>query len=165
MRTDVEQGSLIHFYTQGTRSGIGGLWVICWLDEAHSLGWRGHVRKTSCPCGVGGETGYTAQGNLKSVNSDNMGEGRVIRIYFFCSCIPRPSLVLSTLSSVGHHIYLVTMNFKINSVFKNYNWFLQISLNMLLFGAFLLAHLVKNPLAMQETLVWFLGWEVYLEKR
>ena len=33
-RTDVEQGSLVHFYSQGTRSGIGVLWVICWLDEA-----------------------------------------------------------------------------------------------------------------------------------
>ena len=94
-----------------------------------------------------------------------MGEGRMIRVYFFCSCIPRPSLFLSALSSLGHHIYLVTMNFKINPVFKNYNLFLQISLHMLLFGAFLLAHPVKNPLAMQETLVWFLGREVYLEKR
>ena len=89
----------------------------------------------------------------------------MIRVYFFCSCIPRPSLFLSALSSLGHHIYLVTMNFKINPVFKNYNLFLQISLHMLLFGAFLLAHPVKNPLAMQETLVWFLGREVYLEKR
>ena len=25
-------------------------------------------------------------------------------------------------------------------------------------------HLAKNPLAMQETLVWFLGWEDPLEK-
>ena len=28
-RTDVEQGSLVHFNTQGTRSGIEVLWVIC----------------------------------------------------------------------------------------------------------------------------------------
>ena len=27
-RTDVEQGSLIHFYAQGTRSGIGVFWFI-----------------------------------------------------------------------------------------------------------------------------------------
>ena len=33
-----------------------------------------------------------------------MGEERTIRVWFFCSCIPRPSLVLSALSSLGHHI-------------------------------------------------------------
>ena len=38
-----------------------------------------------------------------SINSYNMGEGRTIRAWFFCSCIPRPSLVLSALSSLGHH--------------------------------------------------------------
>ena len=75
----------------------------------------------------------------------------MIRVYFFCSCIPRLSLVLSALLFLGPHIYLVTMNFKINLVLKNYNLLLQISLNMLLFGAFLLAQLVKNPLAIQET--------------
>ena len=32
-----------------------------------------------------------------------MREGRMIRVWFFCSCIPRPSLVLSALSSLGHH--------------------------------------------------------------
>ena len=32
-------------------------------------------------------------------------------------------------------------------------------------GASLIAQLVKNPLAMQETLVQFLGWEDPLEKR
>ena len=37
-RTDIQQGSLVHFYAQGTRSGIGVLWVIFWLDEAHILG-------------------------------------------------------------------------------------------------------------------------------
>ena len=31
-------------------------------------------------------------------------------------------------------------------------------------GASLIAQLVKNPPAMQETLVWFLGWEDPLEK-
>ena len=30
--------------------------------------------------------------------------------------------------------------------------------------AFLVAQLVKNPPAMQETQVWFLGWEDPLEK-
>ena len=52
---------------------------------------------------VGGETGYTAQENLKYINSYNMGEERMIRIWFFHSCIPRPSLVLSALLSLGHH--------------------------------------------------------------
>ena len=47
----------------------------------------GGVRKISSPYGVGGETGYTAQENLKSVHSDNMREGRMIRVYFFCSLI------------------------------------------------------------------------------
>ena len=63
----------------------------------------GGVRKISSPYGVGGETGYTAQENLKSINNYHMGEGRTIRVWFFCSCIPRPSVVLSALSSLGHH--------------------------------------------------------------
>ena len=36
--TEVEQESLVHFYSQGTRSGIGVLWVMCCLDEACILG-------------------------------------------------------------------------------------------------------------------------------
>ena len=35
-----------------------------------------------------------------SINSYNMGEGRT-RVWFFHSCIPRPSLVLSALLSLG----------------------------------------------------------------
>ena len=35
-----------------------------------------------------------------SINSYNMGEGRTIRVWFFHSCIPRPFLVLSALSSL-----------------------------------------------------------------
>ena len=38
-----------------------------------------------------------------SINSYNMGEGKMIRVWFFCSCILRPSLVLSAFSSLGHH--------------------------------------------------------------
>ena len=38
MRTDVEHGSSVHFHSQGTRSGIRVLWIICWMDEAHILG-------------------------------------------------------------------------------------------------------------------------------
>ena len=57
------------------------------------------------PYGVRGETGYTAQEDLKSVNSYNMGEGRMRRIWFFRSCIPGPSSVLSALSSLSQHNY------------------------------------------------------------
>ena len=73
------------------------------MDEAHILG-GGRVRKTLSPYGVGEETIYTAQEDLKSINSNNMGEGRMIRVWFFHSHIPRPSLVLSTLLSSDHHI-------------------------------------------------------------
>ena len=38
-----------------------------------------------------------------SISSYSMGEGRTIRVWFFHPCIPRPSLVLSALSSLGHH--------------------------------------------------------------
>ena len=100
-RTGTEHGSLVHFYTQGTRSGIGVLWVICWLNEACILGW-GRVRQIPSSYGIGRETGYTDQEDMQSVNSYSMGEGKTIRVWFL-SCIPRPSLVLSTLSSLGHY--------------------------------------------------------------
>ena len=64
-------------------------------------GWR--VRQIPSVYGVGGETGYIAQEDLKSIISYNMGEGRTIRVRIFCSCILRPSLVLSALLSLGHH--------------------------------------------------------------
>ena len=48
--------------------------------------------------------GYAAQEDLKSVNSYDTGEGRTIRVWFFPSCIPRPSLVLSALQSLGYHV-------------------------------------------------------------
>ena len=63
----------------------------------------GGVRQIPSPYGVGGETGYTAQEGLKFIHSYNMSGGRTIRGWGFCSCIPRPSLVLSALSSWGHH--------------------------------------------------------------
>ena len=65
--------------------------------------WGKSKANTFSLCATGGETGYTAQEDLKSVNSYNMGEGRMMRIWFFHSCIPRPSFVLSALSSLGHH--------------------------------------------------------------
>ena len=74
-----------------------------WMGHVY---WVGGVRQIPSLCGVGGETGYIAQEDLKSVNSYDMGEGRTICVWFFRSCIPRPSLVLSFLSSLGHHVPL-----------------------------------------------------------
>lgn len=37
-KADTEQGSLVHFYTQATRSGIGGLVGHLLMDEARTLG-------------------------------------------------------------------------------------------------------------------------------
>ena len=62
-------------------------------------GWR--VRQRPSPYGVGGETGYIAQEDLKSVNSYNMGEGRMIRVWFSIPAF-HSSLVLSALLSLGH---------------------------------------------------------------
>ena len=53
-------------------------------------------------CGRRGDRLYCS-GGPESVNSCNMGEGRTIRVWFFHSFIPRLSLVLSALSSLGHH--------------------------------------------------------------
>ena len=47
------------------------------MDEARTLG-GGKSRQKPSSYGVGGETGYTAQEDLKSINSYNMGEGRTI---------------------------------------------------------------------------------------
>ena len=58
--------------------------IYCWGDGGES-------KVTSSAFGVGGETGYTAQEDLKSANSYNTGEGRMIRVWFFCPCIPRCS--------------------------------------------------------------------------
>ena len=55
----------------------------------------GRVRQIPSLSGVGGETGYTVQEDLKSVNNYDTGEGRTICVWFFHSCFPRPSLVLS----------------------------------------------------------------------
>ena len=80
---------------------MGVLPVIFRLDEAHIL--DGGKSKANTFSQVGRETGYTAQEDLKSINRYNMGEGTMIRVWFFHSCIPRPSLVLSALLSLGHH--------------------------------------------------------------
>ena len=61
------------------------------------------MRQIPASRGVGGEAGHTAQEELKSINSYSMEEERMIRVLFFRSCIPRPSLALSPLSPLGHH--------------------------------------------------------------
>ena len=70
-----------------------------WMRYAYWVG--GRVRQIPSPYGPGGETGYTAQEDLKSISRHTMGEGRMIRVWFFHSCIPRPSLVFSQFSSVA----------------------------------------------------------------
>ena len=72
-----------------------------WMRHVYWV--EGRVKQTPSPGGVGGETGFTAQEDLKSINSYNMGDGRTIRVWFFCSCIPRPSLILCVFLSLGHH--------------------------------------------------------------
>jgi len=47
------------------------------MDEAPILG-GGRVRKIISPDGVGGETVYTAEEDLKSINSYNMGKGKML---------------------------------------------------------------------------------------
>lgn len=65
---------------------------------------EGRLRQISSPYGVGGETGYTAHEDLKSINGYSMGEGKGDKGLAFCSCIPkRPSSVLPALPSLGHH--------------------------------------------------------------
>ena len=95
---------------------------MCWLDDACILG-GGRVSQMPSPCGVGGETGYTGQEDLKFINSYNMGDGRTtIRVWFFCSCIPRPSLVLPAHLSLGHHKGYLTLPLQ-----TSLSWHLDIS--------------------------------------
>ena len=63
----------------------------------------GRVRQIPSPYRVGGETGYTIQEDLKSINNYNMGEGRTIRVWFFCSCLSKSCLILSAPLSLGHY--------------------------------------------------------------
>ena len=108
-------GELSPLLYQGYKEWDRVLWVICWLDEACILG-GGRVRQIPSPYGVGGKTGYTAQEDLKSVNNYNMGERRTLRVWFFRSCIPRPFLVLSALSSLGHYRVLSLAQIKLSSI-------------------------------------------------
>ena len=73
-------GVLSSLLYPGHKEWIGIFRVICWLDEARIL--RGRRGRQGCPYGPGGQTGYTAQEDLKSVNSYNMGEGRKIKSGF-----------------------------------------------------------------------------------
>ena len=69
------------------------------MKHVYSVG--GRVRQIPSLYGVGGETGYTGQKDLKFINSYNVGDGK--DVWFFHSFIPRPSWVLSVLSSLGYH--------------------------------------------------------------
>ena len=89
--------------------------VSCGLDEACILRGGSSKAETFSLYGVEGETGYTAQEDLKFFNSYNKGERRTIRGWFFLflhsktflgfidPCIPRLSSVFSGLSSLGRH--------------------------------------------------------------
>ena len=76
-------------YTQGTSSRLGVLGVICQLDKAHILGGEKSKANPSSLWGMRGDR------LCCSINSYNMGEGRVIRVLSLHFCIPRASLVLS----------------------------------------------------------------------
>ena len=43
-----------------------------WMRHVYWV--EGRVRQIPSPCGAGGETGYTAQEDLKSINSHNTGK-------------------------------------------------------------------------------------------
>ena len=75
--------------------------VICLLDEESILGGGKSKANTSSLWGRWGDRLYC------SINSYNMGEGRMIRVWFFHSCIPRPSLVICSfvLGSPHHRQY------------------------------------------------------------
>ena len=76
-------GVLGPFLQPGFRSRIGVLRVICRLDEACILRGGNSKAETFSLYGVEGETGYTAQEDLKFFNSYNKGERGMIRGCFF----------------------------------------------------------------------------------
>ena len=89
-------------YTQGTRCGMGPCgsfadWRrhIYWVGEEYGKyllpAWSSRGERLHC------------SEDLKPISSYNMGEGGMIRVWFFRSCIPRPTLVSSALLSLGHH--------------------------------------------------------------
>ena len=80
-------------YKEWCRGLVGNL-LIRWGTYT---GWGTSKANNFSLCGTGWETGYTTQEDLKFINNYNMGEGRMIRAWFFSFCIPRPSLVLSAL--------------------------------------------------------------------
>ena len=82
-------------YKEWCRGLVGHL-LIRWGTYT---GWGMSKANNFSLCGTGGETSYTTQEDLKFINNYNMGEGRMIRAWFFSFCIPRPSLVLSALLS------------------------------------------------------------------
>ena len=79
------------------------LQVICWLDVACILGREDRANTFS----LWGRR----EGSLYcSIDTYNTGEGKMIQLWVLCSGIPRPSLVLSALSSLGQltdHMFLI----------------------------------------------------------
>ena len=74
------------------------------MDEAHILGGRGRAESKAKTFSLWGRRGDIAQEDLKSVNSYNMGEGRMIRVWFSILAF-HSSLVLSALPSLGHYFH------------------------------------------------------------
>ena len=73
---------------------MGGLAGHLLIGGGMPSGW-GKSKANTFSLRVGGETGYTVP------NSHNAGEGRTTGVRFLCSCMPRPSLVLSALLSLN----------------------------------------------------------------
>ena len=68
-RTDIEQESLVDFCKEWDW-GLAGHLLIGWGMYTR---WRKSKANAFSLCGVGGETGSTAQEDVKSINSYNMG--------------------------------------------------------------------------------------------
>ena len=75
----------------------------------------GRVRQISSRYVVGGETGYTAQEDLKSVNSYDMGEGRTICVCFFVPAFQDPPWIY-LLFSPWATTFLPSFIFRANSL-------------------------------------------------
>ena len=56
------------------------------MRHIHWVG--GRVRQIPSPYGVGVESGYIAQEDLKFINNYNIGAGRMIRAWVFCILRP-----------------------------------------------------------------------------
>ena len=92
----------------------------------------GRVRQIPSLCGVGGETGYTAQEDLKSVNSYDMGEGRTICVCFFVPAFQDP-FWFYLLFSTWVTTFLPSFIFRANSLAPVHTLFMSNCLPIFLF--------------------------------